>query len=209
VYLLLLGALNSFRRPFLVSGTRDVATLGLAVSGLVLVGPIELFMPVAATIAFGAYVWALLIGLYALGLVLVLLLSRPRLVIYNISPDELRPILADLVSKLDEDARWAGDSLFLPHLGVQLYMDGPLSMRNLSLLSNGPKQSHAGWRRLELALKTALADLEVPRNPRGLSLISAGCLISLGLAMAVSQDPHTVAQSLSNIGQSVRQMLHL
>ena len=32
VYLLLLGMLNSFRRPFLVSGTHT-ATLGLAVSG--------------------------------------------------------------------------------------------------------------------------------------------------------------------------------
>ena len=33
IYLLLIGAINMFRRPFLVSGTRDTATLGLALSG--------------------------------------------------------------------------------------------------------------------------------------------------------------------------------
>ena len=54
---------------------------------------------------------------------LVLLVLRPRLVIYNISVDQLRPILAELVEQLDSEARWAGDSLALPALGVQLHLD--------------------------------------------------------------------------------------
>ena len=63
--------------------------------------------------------------------VLWLLLLRPRLVIYNISADKLRPILADVVGQFDGDARWAGDSLAIPGLGVQLYMDNfaPLRQR--------------------------------------------------------------------------------
>ncbi|MEI7903478.1 MAG: hypothetical protein WCK89_24835, partial [bacterium] len=47
IYAVLLGAINLLRRPFAVSGTRDAAALGLAVSGLVIVGPIELFLPPA------------------------------------------------------------------------------------------------------------------------------------------------------------------
>ena len=54
---------------------------------------------------------------------MVLLTLRPRLVVYNIFIDELRLVLADLVERLDPDGRWAGDSLVLPGLGVQVYLD--------------------------------------------------------------------------------------
>ena len=199
IYVLLLGAINLFRRPFLVSGSRDAAALGLAVSGLVVVGPVDLFFPVAAAIHFGAFDWAFLIALYALCLVLVLLVLRPRLVIYNIATDELRPILADLATKLDAEARWAGDSLVLPNLGVQLHVDGLTVMRNVSLISNGPKQNQQGWRQLEKALDAELGQLEVPRNPRGISLISAGALLMLALILAIASDPQAVFQSLSQM----------
>lgn len=196
VYLLLIGAINTFRRPFLVSGTRDAAALGLAVSGLVIVGPVELFFPVAASLRFGPRVWVLLIALYALGLVLVLLLLRPRLVIYNVSSDELRPILADLVTELDPEARWAGDSLLLPNLGIQLRVESLPAMRNVSLIAGGPNQNPQGWRGLELALRAALGQVEVARNPRAISLIAAGALLALAIALAIARDPQAVAQSL-------------
>jgi hypothetical protein len=196
VYVLLLGAINLSRRPFMVTGTRDAAALGLAVAGFVVVGPIELFFPNAAAIRFGPYVWLLLSAFYAMCLVLVLLLLRPRLIIYNIPADRLRPILADLAGKLDPDARWAGESLSMPTLGVQLHVDNLGAMRNISLASIGSKQNHAGWRRLETAMGDALSREDVARNPRGISLLSAAVLISIALVMAIAQDPNAVAQSL-------------
>ena len=39
-------------------------------------------------------------------------------VIDNITADRLRSILAEVAPRLDPEARWAGDSLFLPGLGV-------------------------------------------------------------------------------------------
>jgi len=199
IYVLLIGAINMMRRPFLVSGTRDTAALGLALTGLVMVGPVELFFPATASLRFEPFpwvAWVLLAMLYALCLVLVLLTLRPRLVVYNISTDELRPILADLVAELDEQARWAGDGLVLPNLRVQLYLDGLPAMRNVSLVSAGPRQSHQGWRQLELALEAALGELEVARNPRGIALLSAGALLALTVILAVAWDPQAVAQSL-------------
>jgi hypothetical protein len=199
VYLLLLGAINLSRRPFLASGARDAAALGLAVSGLFVVGPLELFVPDAAAARFGPFVWLLLLAFYALCLVLVLLLLRPRLVIYNVSADQLRAILADLVEQLDSEARWAGDSLALPGLGVQLHLDNLPAMRNVSLVSTGPNQNYLGWRRLELALWAALGRVEVPRNPRGASLLSAGVLILSALIFAIARDPQAVAQQLLDL----------
>lgn len=196
IYLLLVGTLNLFRRPFLVSGTRDTAVLGVAVSGLVLVGPVELLMPVAASIRFGPVVWALLIGLYFTVLAALLLFLRPRLVIYNIAREELRPILADLAIDLDEEARWAGDCLVLPSLGVQLYLECSGAFRNVSLVSAGGVQNHQGWATLEEALETALRRLEVARNSRGFSLLSAGIVLALILVFSVASDPQAAARSL-------------
>jgi hypothetical protein len=188
-----------FRRPFLVSGARDMAALGLAVSGLVIVGPVELFFPVNASLRFEPFpwlVWVLLVALYGLLVVLVVLMSRPRLVIYNISRDELRPILADLVAELDPDARWAGDGLALPNAGIQLYVDGQGAMRNVSLTAIGGNQNPLGWQHLERALQAALSRLEVPRNPHALALLSAGVVLALAALVAIAYDPLAVAQSM-------------
>lgn len=209
MYLLLLGAVNLSRRPLLVSGVRDAAALALAVSGLVIIGPMELFFPFEAAVQFGAHVWLLLLALYAMCVVLVLLLLRPRLAIYNISVDKLRPILAELVDGLDPNARWAGDSLALPGLGVQLYVDNFAALRSASLISAGGNQSHQGWRRLETALGDALAREEVVRNPRGMSLIGAGLLIIVAILMAIAQNPQAVAQSLLEVVQSLLKMVGL
>jgi Ca2+/Na+ antiporter len=182
-----------------VSAGRDFAVLALAVAGLVVVGPMDLFFPLTASIRFGPHVWILMIVLYVLLVVFLILFLRPRLVIYNISTDELRPILADLAGKLDPDTRWAGDSLWLPNLGVQLHVDSVAKMRNVALVSSGPGQNHQGWRRLELALQAALSQVEVPRNFRAVSLVSAALIILLFLVLAVSSDPQDVAQAIVNM----------
>lgn len=209
VYLLLLGAINLSRRPLLVSGMRDATTLALAVSGLVIVGPVELLFPFHAAARFGPYVWLLLLALCAMCVVLVLLLLRPRLVIYNITADTLRPILAELVGRLDPEARWAGDSLALPGLGVQLYLDNFAALRSTSLISAGGNQSHPGWRRLETALGDALAREEVARNPRGLALLGIGLAIIVAIIFVIAQNPEAVAQSLLEITQSLLKMIGL
>lgn len=196
IYLMLFGAINLARRPFLVSGGRDFAAMALAATGLVIVGPMNLFYPASASLRFGANVWLLVIALYVLIVICLILFLRPRLVIYNISMEEIRPILAEEAAKLDPEARWAGDSLSLPTLGVQLHLDSVAKMRNVSLVSSGPSQNHQGWRRLELALQAALADVEVPRNVRGVSLVSAATIILLFLVHAVSSDPQSVGQSI-------------
>jgi hypothetical protein len=208
MYLLLLGAVNLSRRSLLVSGVRDGAALALAVSGLVLIGPMELFFPYESTVKLGAYfVWFLVLALYAMCVVLWLLLLRPRLIIYNSSADKLRPILADVVNQFDADARWAGDSLAIPGLGVQMYIDAFTPLGSVSLISAGGNQSHTGWRRLETTLRAALAREEVGRNPRGLILIFTGLLCVAGIIQAIAHDPEAVARSLLDLAGSLLKML--
>ena len=138
MYFLVLGVLNLSSRPFLTTGARDTAALGLAIAGFAVAGPMELFLPEKAAVEFGPFVWVLLLALYFLGLLLVVLLIRPRLVIYNTTGEQLRPVLAEVVARLDSDARWAGDSLTMPQLGVQLHVEPLIVMKNVQLIAAGP-----------------------------------------------------------------------
>ena len=122
---------------------------------MLLVGPIELLHPQSAVNQSGPDIWVLLIGLYSLGLALWILFARPRLTIYNISIEQLRPLLATSIEGLDPQYRWAGTCLSLPNLNVQLHLESNALMRNVSLVANGDRQSPAGWRQLELALRSS------------------------------------------------------
>ncbi len=132
----------------------------------------------------------------AIFLIVVLLVLRPRLIIYNISIDQFRPILAEVVERMDPDARWAGDCLFLPGLGVQLHLESFGWMRNVSLVSSGPKQDYQGWSRLGLELAAALRSIEVPWNLAGVMLLSIGNVMILGLAWAIIRDPQAIARTV-------------
>ena len=201
VYLLLLGLLNLSARPFLTTGDRDTAALGLAVSRFVVAGPMELFFPEAAAtklaeLGIGGFVWLVLLGFYGLCLLLLVLALRPRIVIYNVTVDQLRPILAEVVAGLDPDARWAGDSLTLPRWHVQLHIEPFVAMRNVQLVSAGPRQSYGGWRRLEDALAQALRETKGQANPYGFSLILFGLLMVALVTYGVVSDTQTVEHAL-------------
>ncbi|MDO4584314.1 MAG: hypothetical protein Q4D62_09450 [Planctomycetia bacterium] len=170
VYLMLIGMMNMSRRPFVVSGVRDLAVVLLAISGLVVVGPMELFFPVNASWHWGIYVWVYLLILYALIVCLILLGQRPRLNIYSVTLSELRPILSDLAMELDETARWAGDALCLPKLGVQFYLESNSKLANVSLISYGLRQSTEGWRILQNALTRALNQSKNMEHKRSLGI---------------------------------------
>ncbi len=208
IYLLLLGAINLSRRPLLVSGGRDIAALALTVSGMLIIGPFELFLPWSSVVRYGPYVWVLVMSFYMLCVTMGVLMVRPRLVIYNISADKLRPVLADAVTRLDSDARWAGDSLVLPNLGVQLSVDNVRAWRNVSLRSAGSQQNLQGWRRLERVLASALSHEEVSRNFRGLLLFFAGLLILAGLGALIAGDLPAVTQSLTDLAETVLRMFN-
>ncbi len=200
MYLLVIGALNCTRRPFVTSGARDTAALGMAISGLVVAGPLELFFPDDAAAEFGGvwFVWLLLLVLYTLGLLLTVLLARPRLVIYNTSPEQLRPVLMRVVQRLDAEAVRAGDTVMLPRLGIQLHVEPVGAMRTAQLVSSGPLQSHVGWRQLEIALAAELRESRGQPSPFGLTMLSVGLGMVLLITFLVVRDPQTVAQSLQD-----------
>ncbi|MFO0789915.1 MAG: hypothetical protein U0805_10690 [Pirellulales bacterium] len=195
-YGLVIGWINARRRPFLTSGGCDLAALGVAISGLVFVGPLELFRPEAATRSFGDFIWLFLLLFYWLTLLLTALLSRPRLVVYNTRIEELHPILAEVASRLDPSARWAGNQLALPTLGVQLHFDSVDLMRNVSLVASGPRQNLDSWRRISRELSDSLVKVRVRPNPRAIGFLAASTGLLLVVLWLLVSRPDAVGESL-------------
>lgn len=198
-YFALLGLINLRRKPLVTTGASDLAALGVALTGAVWVGPLELFRPQAATAEFGNYIWPILIAFYWLWVSLAVLTARPRLVVYNTSAQELRPVLAEAVAPLDPEARWAGDSLHLPRLGIQLHLDEFPLMRNVALASTGSRQNLESWRRLASSIRRSMRSLRVRPNPRAAGfLLLATLLFALCLEQLLSR-PQDLAKAIEQV----------
>ena len=199
VYFVMLGFLNLYGRPFVTTGARDAAALGIGVSGLVIAGPMELFFPEAAASQYGSFVWILLISFYGLCVSLIVLLMRSRIVVYNIGLEQLRPILNQVAMDLDKKSRWTGDSLLIPDLNVHLHVEAVDWLRNVQLTSGGINQSFDGWRKLELELKKAFSLIRVGPNLIGIGLLVVAGVLAASSAAWMISDPQSVAQSLDEL----------
>ncbi|MEO0530820.1 MAG: hypothetical protein AAF266_09650 [Planctomycetota bacterium] len=198
-YLILMGLVNLRRRPVVVTGAGDLAALGIALTGVAFVGPIALFRPEAATAELGNFVWLFLLAFYWLWVALIVMLCRPRLVIYNVTAEELRPVLSDVMRQLDAAGRWAGDNVALPGLGVQVHLDGFPWMRNTSLVASGGRQDLAGWRRFGRGVERAMRMTAAVPNPRGWLLLGVGVALFVLAIARMAIDPASVAESWDQV----------
>lgn len=198
-YLGVIGWVNCRARPLVTSGACDITALGLGLLGLVFVGPIELFRPELATTQFLNYIWLVLLALYLLWIALAAMVARPRLVVYNLTPDELRPLLSEAAGTVDASFRWAGDCLVLPKLGVQLYIDGFVLMRNTSLVASGPRQQLEGWQKLAKQLRANLRSVRVRPHPPAVAFLFLAVALLVSSEVRLAADADQVAESLSEL----------
>jgi hypothetical protein len=141
----------------------------------------------------------MMLAAYALLVSLIILLLRPRLVIYNIRLEELRPLLADVVVRLDSESRWAGESLLIPKLGVQLHLENSPLLHNVQLVSAGPDQNIHGWRRLEISLTAALRKTRHQGNWFGAVATGLGLLFLATITYVLVRNPDGAVQALNEM----------
>jgi hypothetical protein len=200
-YLVVLGWLHLRRRPAAVSGGIDLAALAAAVSGFVLAGPLALLQPAVGTAA-----WATLMMLGTLVVIVAggLLATRPRLVIYNVTVEQLRPLLAEVVGQLDGSARWAGESVVLPAQGLQVLMDGRGIARCVSIVAVGTRASPEAWAEFARRVRRGARTLRVRRNLWGGLFLAAGltCLAAASAWAIIDRgradDPAATASPLTH-----------
>ena len=189
LYLLALGCVHLRGRPLVLSGVWDGILLGGSLAGLALVGPLALVRPVVGSPLWG---WLIVLLLFGLLVALCVLVSRPRLIVYNITVDQLRPLVAELVSALDPAARWAGESAALPTRGLQLHIDGNGSMRSVSVVAVGERMSRESWGEFGRRLRQGVARLRVRSSPWGpIFTAVGGAVIVLAVWSAYAAAVHS------------------
>jgi hypothetical protein len=174
-YLVALAGLHARRRPVAMSGQLDAALLAAAVCGLVVAGPLAILQPAVGTSPWTAV--AMLVG-FVLAVAFGMLAVRPRLVVYNIGIDQLRPVVAELVAGLDASARWAGETAALPTRGLQLHLDDRGPARTVSIIAVGGRTSAEAWSEFSRRLRRSVRLLQVRSSPW------AAVFAGLGIAVA-------------------------
>ncbi len=185
-YLTVLGLIRVSGRVLVTTGGRDIAALAIAISGMLAVGPAELFFPFffsAAASLFGPMVWVALGILYALCVTLVALTSTPRLIAYGRTPDELYPPLLRAAQRIDPSATGDASSLLitLPAAGIHLRVDGQRGVDYGQILSFEPNVSLRFWTTLLANLRAEVRESSAPMPRRGLVMLLAatvlGCIL--------------------------------
>lgn len=200
LYLLLIAYLNFGRRPRVLNNFRDSAALAFGIVGLVIAGPLDLFLPESAAFRFGPYAWLMMLILYLLSTALIILSMRPRLVVYNTTTDELRPILATVVQEMDGQSRWAGDSIAMPETGIHMHMDRAPSMRNVQLVASGTDQDYQSWGKLERHLRDALCQVKGKvRNQNSILFLMLAVTLLVIVGQSLFTDHATMAHSLKEM----------
>lgn len=197
-YLVLLGILNSGRRPVLMTGSWDSAALAFGLSGM-LFGLLARFVPFDR---YPAYVWAPAAAFVVSGTVTLILLQRRRLIIYNLKASRFAELLPRLIEDVDSKATLVGSHLVLPSLGLELQVDRFSALRNISIVEVGGQTDGDGWKTLTDHLARRLGEVESAPGNLGQVLVAMGCLLLVALpAWLVLQDPHGVTQALLRILQ--------
>lgn len=183
IYLVGLGVVHLRRRPLVMSGVWDGILLGGSLAGLAAVGPLALVRPAAGTPLWG---WLIVLLLFGLLVALCVLVSRPRLVVYNITVEQLRPLVAEIVAALDPAARWAGEAVALPGRGLQVHIDSSGTMRTVSLVAAGERPPLEAWGEFGRRLRQGVAQLRVQPSPWGGVFAAAGGILILVAAAALA-----------------------
>ena len=189
IYFVLVGGLRLRRRPLVTTGWRDNLTLGMAASGLVAIGPMQLFFPSQAAARWQAWVWLALFGLYALGLMMVLLSSKPRLVAYGMDEQQFTLALAAAAQQLDPHAGWQGEVLNLPGAHMQLAVEPSGSWRVHQVVHVGLLRNVHDWVKLEQALVQAARQMACPRSAAGWPLVVGGIALLVSAIAPLLHDP--------------------
>ena len=189
IYFILIGVLRLRTRPLVTSGWRDTLTLGIASAGLVAVGPMQLFTPPQAVERWHAWVWLALLCLYVLGLTLILLSGKPRLIAYGLDHHQFRDVLFQSAKRVDDQCHWSADVLSMPLSGMQLALEGTGSLRVQQATHVGMLQNLEHWMKLEREFVHMGGKVACPRSTAGWPLLLVGSGLLLSSIIPLIRDP--------------------
>lgn len=199
-YLFVFSVIRLSGRALVTTGGRDIAALALGISGLLAVGPAELFFPSAAATVFGPAVWLALASFYGLSVSLVALSSTPRIVVYGRTPEELYEPLLTVAKSLDATAVGDAGSLKIacPGLGIHLRVAGQRSVDHCEIVTFEPNLSFQFWHQLLRGMREEVHRQATPTPRRGFGMLLVALLLSLILVWQSFNNGELVVEGFRN-----------
>lgn len=199
VYCIVLGTLSLRRHPKLVSGGRDLACLGLAMIGLFIIGPAELFFPQAAFNVFGLSVWFMLIVLYLFMLMFAILNSKPRLIVFGLEVESLTCQVDQALQQLDPGTQWLSHSFVAPSLGIHGIVERAGFGVVCQISATKREQDLLGWLALERTLSQNLKTVNFERSAIGQRWIALGIALLGLIGYTLIRRPDAIAQGIQDM----------
>ena len=161
LYFLLLGLLNSRRKPQLLTGQQDFGLLMAALCPLFV-------LPILTTI--GITLWTVLIALGAsVGGVMVLMPRGRAWVVYNLPSNQIRKVIAQAAASMGEAVEQVGGGFRFVGTDGAIEIGGFAMLRNVSIrLINVSEEFSQSF---EVALNRRLSQESVETSPAAVSLL--------------------------------------
>ncbi len=182
VYFLILGLLNTRRRPQLLTGRTDFFLLVVALSPLLMIPAVGVL---------GLSTLGTLLAAAAVGAVVYFLAPRGRTwVIYNLPPRRARQAVLAALRRIGMDADEQGGRIRLP-AGGSLELGGFALLRNVSIRMD---RADAGVsREFEAALARELGGVDVEPSPAAVALLLvATAMLVAPMALVAHEAPEIV-----------------
>ena len=181
LYLMIMGLLALRGRPTILTTGQESLLLGFALSGFVLIGPIELFFPTGAHAALGVWVWVLLIALYCLVVLLFALQRSPGWTIVGMDTNEFKTFFDSILQEGAVECHWMGNQLQIDKWDVRAIVEPSRGFPKTTCLSPcGRVRNVLGWYQIEKLAATSKT-FEHYNLGRPLEMIpTAACLLLVG-----------------------------
>ena len=178
IYLIYLGLLNLSRKPRVVLGAIDSLALSIGISGLVIIGPLQILLPSTAMVRFGENMWYPMVLLYIFCVTWLLLLSRPRLVIYGIHSHTFQMSLSSVLKRNQWSADQNENIVRIDELGIDFEVCEFPMMQNVTLRPVQSQQSLGVWRKLRAEMTTELQKQSACSYGVGFGLLLSGLAVA-------------------------------
>ncbi len=183
VYFLILGSLNTRRRPQMLTGRADFALLIAALSPLV-------FLPITKSLG-GSPLAGLAVAVCLAAAILVLSPAGRSWVIYNISLHTARDTVAAALRGMGMDFARSAEGFTVQAAQATITVEGFWLLRNATIRLQGGDRRFA--KAFQAALGSRLAILECQTSPMAVSmLLVAMVMLAVPLALMAQDTPQIV-----------------
>ena len=203
-YLCVLGLFHTIGRPLITTGVRDYLALAVALSGLVITGPIDYILHYRMLPDFLVHSHWIGIGLYLLFVAALLPRSHEKLIIYNCSEQSVAAALRTILGQSGLTFQELPGGWILPERGVSLELDSFPALRNLTLRFHGMRD-RVLFGNIHDELAELLSASRTGWSLVGLCMAAAGGIVLAFPVWILAQDPQNIVALFRQVLETWRQ----